>query len=294
MPLINHLYLRWSAIIGLLACTVAVGGCSAVRLGYNNAPELAYWWLNGYMDFDSQQSLRLRDDLQALQDWHRKDELPALADMLSNLQTAAPHNVSLDQVCTLSTFLEARVLEATERLLPAAAAIAATLKPAQLAHLEKAWAKHNREWREDWLEGSPEERAEYRLKKLTERAESFYGRLSDEQRKSLKAVLEDSGFDAATQYRETLRRQKDTLQTLKALRSAGQSEALMLTELRALMLRSLQSPDPALRQYQLRARQQGCALVAALHNNTSKNQRTKLSQVLADYEGDVRALLVKR
>ncbi len=293
MPLINHLYLRWSAIIGLLACTVAVGGCSAVRLGYNNAPDLAYWWLNGYMDFDGPQSLRLRDDLQALQDWHRKDELPALAEMLRNLQTAAPHNVSPEQVCTLTTFLESRVLEATERLLPAAAAITATLKPAQLAHLEKAWVKNNRKWREDWLEGNPEDRAQYRLNKLTERAESFYGRLSETQRKSLGAVLEDSGFDAATQYRETLRRQRDTLQTLKALRGAVQSEAQVQAELRALMLRSLQSPDATLRQYQLRVRQQGCAVVAALHNNTSTAQRTKLVETLADYEADSRALMAK-
>jgi hypothetical protein len=294
VPLINHLYLRWSAIIGLLACTVAVGGCSAVRLGYNNAPDLAYWWLDGYLDFDGTQSVRLRDGLQALQDWHRKDELPALAEMLRNLQIAAPQNVSPEQVCTLTTFLEGRLVAATEHMLSTAAALAPTLTPAQLAHMEKVWAKHNGEWRDDWLEGSPHDRAEYRLKKLTERAESFYGRLSDAQRKSLGTALEDSGFDAATQYRETLRKQKDIVQTLKALRGPGHSEAQVLTELRALMLRILQSPDPALRQYQMRVRLQGCALVAALHNNTSTTQRTKLSQVLADYEGDVRALLAKR
>ena len=294
MPLIKRLYLRWSAIIGLQACALALGGCSAVRLAYDNAPDFAYWWLDGYVDFDSQQSLRLRSDLQALHEWHRKDELPALAEMLRNLQAAAPLNVSPEQVCALATFLEGRVLEAAGRMLPAAGAIAPALKPTQLEHLTKAWDKRNREWREDWLDGSPQERAEYRLKKLVERAESFYGRLNEAQRKGLGAALVASGFDAATQYRETLRRQQDTHQTLRALRTTNLSETQVQTELRALMLRSLQSPEPALRQYQLQARQQGCAVAAALHNTTNVEQRTKLAKELSAYEADVRALMTKR
>jgi hypothetical protein len=179
-------------------------------------------------------------------------------------------------------------------MLPAAAAITVSLKPAQLDQLVKAWDKNNREWREEWLDGSPEDRAALRLKKLTDRAESFYGRLSPTQRKSLGVALEASVFDAATQYRETLRRQDDTLQTLKALRSGGLGDPQMQTELRALLLRSLQSPDAALRQHQLRTRLQGCTVVATLHNATNATQRTKLAQTLAEYEADVRALTAKR
>ena len=37
-----------SAIIGLL---VLLAGCSSVRLGYGSGPLLAWWWLDGYVDF---------------------------------------------------------------------------------------------------------------------------------------------------------------------------------------------------------------------------------------------------
>jgi hypothetical protein len=38
-----------------LGLALALGGCSALRLSYNNAPTLLYWWLDGYADFDKSQ-----------------------------------------------------------------------------------------------------------------------------------------------------------------------------------------------------------------------------------------------
>ena len=33
-----------------------LSGCSALRLGYNNGPQLAWWWLDNYVDFSSEQA----------------------------------------------------------------------------------------------------------------------------------------------------------------------------------------------------------------------------------------------
>ncbi len=53
-----------SAIIGaVLLLTTLLSGCGALRLVYGQAPELVYWWLDGYVDFDSAQSEKVRDDL---------------------------------------------------------------------------------------------------------------------------------------------------------------------------------------------------------------------------------------
>ena len=38
-----------SLIIGVLAL-VLLSGCSALRFGYNQAPELVYWWLDNHVD----------------------------------------------------------------------------------------------------------------------------------------------------------------------------------------------------------------------------------------------------
>jgi len=286
------IFLRWFAIIGVLSGVIALGGCSAVRLGYNNAPDLTYWWMDGYLDFDSAQAQRLRADLQDLQDWHRKEELPAYAELLNSLQPLAGQQVSAEQICALYGNIEARLLVTADRMMPTAVAVVQTLKPEQLVHLSKAWDKRNQEWREDWLDGTPAERAKYRLKKMVERAESFYGRIQGPQVAQLSSLLDNSGFDAATQYRETLRRQQDIVQTLKSAR--GGNDVLVQTELRALLARSLHSPDAALRQYQDRLRLQSCATIAALHSTATPAQRSKLAQTLKNYEGDARALFAQR
>jgi hypothetical protein len=108
------------------------------------------------------------------------------------------------------------------------------------------------------------------------------------------ALLDASPFDAAIQYRDRLQRQQDILQTLRALKTAGTTEAQAQTALRALLNRSVHSADPAQKQYQDRMRQHTCNLVATLHNSATPTQRSKLAQTLQNYEGDARALMAAR
>ena len=60
--------------------------CSAIKIGYNNAPELAYWWLDGYADFSEVQTLKAREELARLHQWHRTTELPRLAELLQKME----------------------------------------------------------------------------------------------------------------------------------------------------------------------------------------------------------------
>lgn len=282
---------RWCAIIGLLAAGLALTGCGTVRLAYNNAPELTHWWLDSFLDLDSPQSARLRSDLNALQTWHRNEELPAVAELLKTLQAAAPQHVAAEQMCLWSRALEGRFQAVLERATPTAIAIGPTLSDEQLDHLARAWDKRNGVWREEWLDGTPQERLDRRVKNAIERAEGFYGRLSDSQKTLIRSQLENSPFDPATQYKEVVRRQKDALQTLRSLKAGAPGEAQTQADMRALLMRSMQSPDAAFVQYTERARSHFCGFAAELHNTTSAAQRVKLQQTLQGYEGDVRALM---
>ena len=299
MPLLDYRWLRkcahlgayWSAIIGALLVVFPLGGCSAVRLGYNNAPNLTLWWLDGYFDFDGDQSARMRTDLQGLQKWHRVQELPLFAEMLKNLQATAAQPVSEEQVCKLYAYLQTRVQIASDHMAAPLAALAPTLQADQLDHMAREFDKRNRIWREEWLEGTPADATERRFKQLVERAESFYGRLDPEQLAVVRSQISSAGFDATLHYREILRRQQDALQTLRELRTGGMTDPLVQAQFRALMARTFTSPDPVYRQYIARLTGQSCAAVAAMHNSTTVAQRLRLAQTLQDYENDVRALL---
>jgi hypothetical protein len=289
-PLV-HSFNRWLPIIGALVVAVSLGGCSAVRLGYNNAPGLATWWLDDYFDFDADQSARLRTELEALMAWHRKDELPQFAEKLKNLRETAVQPITQEQVCAVYAFTVTRMQSTAERLVPTLAGITPTLQATQLEHLARQFDKRNRDWRKEWMEGSAAERIDRRVEKLVDRAESFYGRLNAQQRSALRTNVLNSAFIPELSYREVLRRQQDTLQTLKALRSGTYPEGQTQAAIQALLERSLTSPDAAYRQYLTTMMAQSCTSIANLHNSASPSQREKLAQVLQGYENEVRALM---
>lgn len=261
-----------------------------VRLAYNQAPDALYWWLDGYFDFNEAQSLRVREGLDAVQKWHRRNELPAYADMLQKMQRLATGEITGEQVCGLFSEARERALALSQALEPTVVAVAPTLSREQIHHLEKQLAKRNRKWHEEWLEGPPRERTEHRVKQAVERAERFYGRLEPAQRAAARAVVEASAFDAPHTYRETLRRQHDAVRTLRHLQTHQPGPATTQTLMRALFDRSMESPDASYRSYLEALTRTGCAGVATLHNSTSAGQRARAVETLKAYEADARAL----
>ena len=287
-------------IIGLALAALALsvlGGCSAIRLAYNNAPELGYWWLDGYADFDESQAPQVRDGLYRLQQWHRRTELPRIANLLQRVQRMAAADIDGAQACAVFGEARARFLALTEQAEPAVLALAQSLGPEQLLHIERKFAKTNAEWRADMLEGSPTERAEKRLQANLERSEQFYGKLLEPQLAVLRAALESSNFDPQTSYAERLRRQQDLLQTLRSLNREGTGKADIATArvaLRGYLDRALESPNPQYRAYSEKLIAGSCQRMALLHNSTSAEQRDRAVRRLAAYERDARELSGQR
>ena len=278
-----------SRIIGGLLL-VWLTGCSAVKIGYNNAPSLTYWWLDSYIDFDETQTRQVREGLDALHAWHRKTELPAYAATLRQMQRLAPGQVAPEQVCELLALTRAHLQRLGEQAERTISAVTPSLKPQQLQHLALQFDKRNRKWREEWLDGSPAERSARRLKLAVERAEMLYGRLDEAQLAILRQGIATSGFDANLSYREVLRRQQDIVQTLKEHSSEPARTAHVKAETLALINRSLNSPDPAYRSYFEKMSAQSCRTLAALHNSTSPAQRENALDRLRSYEEDAQTL----
>ncbi len=288
------LFFNLRHIIGALLSvlvTLSLTGCSAVKLGYNNAPDLGYWWLDSYLDFNQAQSIKLRTDLTALQSWHRQSELPLYLNTLEKMQRLAPNEVSPVQLCVLFDELRPRLQALLDQAAPTVVALAPTLSETQLEHLARQFDKRSQKWRDEWLDGSASKRNARRVKQLTDRAELFYGRLEQAQLTALRASVAGSMFDAGLSYRESQRRQQDALQTLRKIQY-GQAEGLNVsTEMRALLERTLNSPDSSYRNYTDKLIQENCTTFATLHNSTTPAQRLRLMETLKDYETDARSLM---
>ena len=274
-----------------LLLALAVSGCSAVRLGYNNAPELSYWWLDSYIGFDDAQSIQVRADLAALQVWHRKSELPVFISTLEKLQRLVPSKLTATQLCALYVEQKPRLQAILDQAEPAVVALAAKLSIEQLDHLAQQLDQRSQKWRKEWLDGSRPERQLRRVKQLTDRAEMLYGPLEEAQLEGLRASVAASVFKAELSYRESLRRHQDTLQTLHQLQGTSLTEAQARAAVHAWLARCINSPDAVYRQQLETITQENCHALAALHNSSTAAQRLKAIETLKDYQADAQALM---
>ena len=266
-------------------------GCSAVRLSYSQGPFLAHWWIDGYVDFTSEQSPRARAALDEWFSWHRATQLTDYAALLGGVQRMAVDNVTPAQICALYQSAVGRVERAYEQAVPAMAEIARSLTPAQLRHLEQRYQKSNDELQRDHLQGDANERREKLQKQSIERAETLYGRIDDAQRQLLVAAVERSPFDAQRWLVERRVRQQEILRGLRQLQADRADAATAESLMRALGLNMTRSVRTDYQAYRLKLQDANCESTARLHNSTSTAQRQRAIAKLKGWEDDLRALM---
>ena len=275
-------------LLPMLAMATLLSACSAVKIGYSQAPSLAYWYLDGYTDFTDAQSLQVKADLNRFHGWHRKTQLPDYADLLHRLQPLMLANITPAQACAVVLDVRRKLQVVSSQAEPAVAALAVSLQPEQLQHMQRKFSRGNADYRKDFIDATADAVRTRRYEQAVSRADMLYGPLDNQQLKRIGQLIDQSGFNAGVAYAERVRRQQDALQTLRALTPGNPAAAR--PDVRALLERMLDSPDAAYRDYLEKITQEGCRAVAELHNSTTASQRKKALGVLKSYEQDFRAL----
>jgi hypothetical protein len=279
-----------SSIIGVAALllAVALGGCSALRLGYGQADAFVYRWLDGYADFDGAQGYRVRQAIASWFEWHRRTQLTDYAELLERLDAELPADTTPERVCGWWGEAKLRLDRALEHTVPAFAEVAQTLSPAQFAHIEAQQMKSNVEFRERALEADPERRSRDAARRFADRAEWLYGDVTRAQRERLALDWQQSGFDPVLAYEERRLRQEDGVRTMRRL--AGLAAPAAQAEVRGWFERIERSPRET---YRRQAEQQmalACRMFAGLHNSATPAQRQAASRRVRGWIADLREL----
>jgi hypothetical protein len=284
-----------SVIIGALTLALAaLSACSALRLGYNQAPQLAYWWLDGYLEVDDTQAPALRDAIRGWFRWHRSSQLTDYAALLARAQAQLAEPVTPEQVCQLSDEVGTKLAAAFDRAVPAIVELARTVTPEQLTHLQRKYAKNNAKYRDEYLQDGAEQRLKATVKRIVDRAETLYGRLDDTQRERVAQAAADSPFDAAGWLAERQLRQQLIVQTLRRLSSDAVPPDEAQAAVRGIYEQTFQSPREPYRRYQQRLSQYNCQFAARVHNQMTPEQRRRAVVRLKGWEDDLRALAAER
>jgi hypothetical protein len=276
---------------GALLIGASLMGCSAVKLAYNNLPELAYWWLDGYLDFNGAQTPRVKEQLAQLLERHRRNELPKLLALVEQAAALAPSDVTPAQVCAFSDEVRNSLLATALDASQPGAELVLGLGDAQLQHLEAKYAKNNAEYRSDWLDRSVVRQHQKRFDEFLDRSEDFYGALDSAQRQLLRQLVDRSIFDPRRVDAERRVRQQESLAILRSFSNSGARAAEVRAAIDA-YVRRITDPAPGpWRGYQQALLQESCINVAQLHNATRPAQREQAARRLQAYAQDIRDLI---
>jgi len=264
--------------------------CSAIKLGYQQLPTLSYWWLDSTVSFSGAQTPGAKEAIDKLYQWHRREELAGYGEVLQRIGQLSTGPLQADQVCSVTTDVQARLDVLMRQAVVHAAPVVLALGPRQLSHIARQWESKNEDWEKEWLQGDAQARLDRRLDKAVNRFNSFYGDLNPSQISLLKGQLAQSPWTAEWGRRDRQRRQQDLLSTLQRVAQSGMTPAQAEAQLWGVWQRWLNPTDPAQRAVLQSLSQRACENLAQLHNTTTPEQRVRVVRRLRAYERDIQDL----
>jgi hypothetical protein len=230
-----HTFLQRFSMLCLIAMMAVMAGCSSIKLTYNHGDTLLYWWLDTYVDLDGDQSAWVKKDIDKLFQWHRQTQLKQYSAILAKAQRQLAGDVT--QADLLADYKEIKTY--TEQLamhaVPDLADLSRSVKPEQIAQMEKKFAKNNDDYRKKFLKGDLEKRQSVRFDKSMEQLELWFGRFSSDQKAVLRKASDARPMDADIFLAERIRRQQKIVAMLRKVQQEKLSKEATQKEVTALV-----------------------------------------------------------
>ena len=211
-------YFQRFRLLCVIAVMVVATACSSVKFAYNQGDTLLYWWVNAYLDLDSEQSGLVKEDIDQLFNWHRKTQLKDYSQLLATAQRKlASGNVTMADLKTDYKDIRARTEVLAYKALPDLTELALSIKPAQLAKMEEKFAKNNETYRKKFIRIDKDKQQKLRYKKSMEQFELWFGNFSNEQEAILRQASDARPLNNEIWLEERMIRQKKIIAALREI-----------------------------------------------------------------------------
>ena len=205
-----------AARLALIAAVAAIlVSCTFTRFAYNQADTVALWTVDEYFNLDGTQRDDFNKRFQRIYNWHRYEQLPEYAQFMRTAHDRMQAGISTEDVLWFSEGIRTRIRAMGRKVAPDAAALLATLTPAQVESLQRKLEKDNRKYvRERKVNGSLEERQDAEAKRLIKQIEEWLAPLDDGQERRITALARELPQLERERYADRLRRQKEFIALL--------------------------------------------------------------------------------
>jgi len=215
---------------------VVASGCSTIRFSYNHGDTLLYWWLNAYIDIDSDQSDWVKKDIDNLFQWHRTTQLRDYAGLMAKMQRQlGDGSVTQDELLSDYRDIRARTELLAFKALPQLADLAMSIKPEQIAQLEKKFASNNNDFRKKFMSGDVEQQQNARFKKSMEQFELWFGSFSRDQEAQLRKASDARPLDNEIWLQERMLRQKKIVSLLRRVQQQKMNKEQTMSAIHGLL-----------------------------------------------------------
>jgi hypothetical protein len=203
-------------LLFLVALMALLTACSTIRFTYNHGDTLMYWWLNAYLDLDSDQSDWVKKDIDNLFQWHRSTQLRDYAGLLSKMQRQlGDGSVTQEELLSDYRDIKARTELLAFKALPQLADLAMSVKPDQIGQMEQKFAKNNDKFRKEFMSGSVDDQKKARFKKAMDQLQLWFGSFSRDQEAQLRRASDARPLDNDVFLQERQLRQKKIVALLR-------------------------------------------------------------------------------
>ena len=267
----------------LFVALIALSGCTALQLGYNNADTLLHWRGAQYFGFEDEQKVEFEHRVHRFLTWHRKTELPRYARFSDDLANRLSRGVSqVDLVWgydAFQTYLRQSLRAGTGEI----AGLLDALTPEEIGRFEDRLEKENRDFAKEYRLGeAPDERRTRRIKRNIERLEDWFGPLTDAQVERVALYSKRAPLDDELRLRDRKRLQRELLPMLKAKEARKK-----LVQWAAAWD---QNREPAFETMRKENLQEYYSMLLDLDKALSPEQRSKAVKRLRGFAGDFTAL----
>jgi hypothetical protein len=160
----------------LLALTLS--GCSATQLIYNRVDILVRWYLDDYVSLDREQQARFDGRLEALLDWHRREELPAYVVLLDDALIILDEGVPLEDTRAMADRIEDAAIRFQDPFLELLLSTGQDLTPEQKQQFVDNLMSKQEEFEEDRLARSDSEYREDLEERFDKQLSRYLGPLT--------------------------------------------------------------------------------------------------------------------
>ena len=205
-------------VLCLIAVMLALAACSSVRFAYNQGDTLLYWWVNAYLDLDSEQSGAVKQDIGQLFSWHRKTQLKDYEQLLSSAQRQlASGNMTQADLKADYKDIRTRTELLANKALPDLADLALSIKPEQIGKMEEKFNKNNDTFRRKFVKIDNDKKQKVRFKKSMEQFDLWFGGFSSEQEALIRKASDARPLDNELWLNERIMRQKRIISVLREI-----------------------------------------------------------------------------